>query len=412
MSGGNFIESAGVSVAGIWGSASGSLSASAPSGRESSYAFSSGSAGPFYRTPNLGGSYASLYAGFAFYPGSLPSGNAIVVAFLDASANSQCDLRVNPTGLFFFTRNGTVIGSTSTYALIPAAWSYVEFKAIFSTTGTGTCEVRINGVVILTATSVTNATTTATAAVTQFNIGGTGFTGTSYCTDFYVVDGGSGSNTSYLGDVQVVEVYPNGAGVNSAWTANVGPFTLTSVNTTGVYQGTITGGASNAYVGYNFNVTGFTNGANNVTGAVCTASTATALTLTATTISETHAGSAAFQAITQAGINGTGTRPNGDVTYVSSNVTSQKIDYAHQAFTTPGSILGVVHQSYMRKDDAGTRIVAQLCISTGTTEQSSNISLGGSYVYYQDILENDPHTGSAWTASGFNAATFGSIIVA
>jgi hypothetical protein len=71
-------------------------------------------------------------------------------------------------------------------------------------------------------------------------------------------------------------------------------FTLTSVAAgTGVYTGTITGGASNAFLGYSFTITGFTNGPNNGSY-FCTASTATTLTLSnAYTIAETHAGTAA-----------------------------------------------------------------------------------------------------------------------
>jgi phospholipase C len=63
----------------------------------------------------------------------------------------------------------------------------------------------------------------------------------------------------------------------------VGPFTLTQVNGSGGYVGTITGGASNAYAGVLFTITGFSNGANNLTKAMATASTATTLTFSATT---------------------------------------------------------------------------------------------------------------------------------
>lgn len=69
-------------------------------------------------------------------------------------------------------------------------------------------------------------------------------------------------------------------------------FVLTSVNGAGVYTGTITGGASNAFAGIPFTITGFTNAANNQTS-IATASSATTLTLTNTaTVSETHAGTA------------------------------------------------------------------------------------------------------------------------
>jgi hypothetical protein len=74
-------------------------------------------------------------------------------------------------------------------------------------------------------------------------------------------------------------------------------FVLTSVvGSTGVYAGTITGGASNAFAGQYFTVTGFaaSSGVNNGTF-LCTASTAIALTLVnAGATNETHAGAAAL----------------------------------------------------------------------------------------------------------------------
>ena len=401
MSGGQFIFTGGQASPGIWGLTGGTgIVSSAPAGRSDTYGFT----GSFYRTPNLGGNFGGLIAGMAWFnnPTGLTSIPVPLIEFVDASASGQCILYSNPSGQLYFAHAtgglGTTIGGPSTFALTANAWAYIEFKSLFSTTGTGTCEVRVNGGVVLTATGLTNATTTALAATCQF--GNNSGSGTNpYLKDFYVLDTGTGTNTSYLGDINVIELYPNGAGVHSAWVANVGPFTLTSVNGTGVYQGTITGGASNAYLGYNFNVTGFTNGANNVTGGICTASTATALTLTATTVIETHAGSAAFQNPVQIGINKTGTRPNGDVVYLADSTTNDISDFAHTALVLTGSVLGVAHYSYLRKDDAGSRSVAQVCLSGSATEIGSTISLGNTYTYYPDIIELDPSTSAPFTVS-------------
>jgi|SRR5271157_2696574 len=67
-------------------------------------------------------------------------------------------------------------------------------------------------------------------------------------------------------------------------------YTLTSVAVSGgttTYNGTITGGAANAYVGYIFTASLFTNAGNNVTFTV-TASTATTLQcVTSTQVNET-----------------------------------------------------------------------------------------------------------------------------
>lgn len=405
-SGSNFLFTVGPTAPGIWGQVINvGVTSSAPAGRVNTYAYSTGGGGGTIRTLNLGGPYNGMVAGYALNPGGYQN-NQTLIGFVDANGNNQCDLRMNGTGQLFFTRNGTVVGGTSTFAFTTIAWSYFEFKALFSITGTGTCEVRVNGTVVLTSTGLTNATTTASAAAVTYTIGSGG--SNSYGTDFYVVDMVSGANTNYLGDVSVAEIFPNGPGVHSQWTPNVGPFVLTSVNTTGTYQGTITGGASNAYTGYNFNITGFVNGANNPTGAICTGSSATAIAFAAlTTVTETHAGSAAFQALPQIGINQTGTRPNGDVVYLSDNTTNDISDFAHTTLTLSGIILGVCHLSYIRKDTAGSLQVAQVCLSGGTTEVGATISLGNTYQYWTDILELDPNTGLQWSVSNFNSSTFG-----
>lgn len=72
-----------------------------------------------------------------------------------------------------------------------------------------------------------------------------------------------------------------------------GPLTLTSVAAgTGVYTGTITGGGSNAFAGYTFTISGFTNGANNTTTMVTASTTTTLTTKNVFTVAETHAGTA------------------------------------------------------------------------------------------------------------------------
>jgi len=75
-----------------------------------------------------------------------------------------------------------------------------------------------------------------------------------------------------------------------------GVFTLSAVAAAvagvAVYTGTITGGGSNAFEGYEFTIAGFTTAANNGTF-MCTASSATTLTLVnVNAVAETHAGTA------------------------------------------------------------------------------------------------------------------------
>lgn len=436
MSGGNFMFQ-NEATAGMWGLIENcSISNSAPAGVSPSYAFRSGSSGMTMKTPNLGTNFGALIAGIRIYMSNLTS-IVPLIAFLDSNALPQCDLRINGSGQFYFTRNGTTIGSTSSYAIAAGAWAYIEFKAILSASGAGVCEVRVNGNVVLSSSSLTNAQNTgsyvygATASVVEFNSPAIG--GDIFFRDFYVVDTVNGVNTSYLGDINVLEVYPNGPGVNSAWsqgltstvpppTAPPPPFTVTAVSGSGsswTFTGSWTEGAANAFIGYNFNTTSCGTG-NNQTSVQCTASAAGSITLNFSGGSAQSGltGSAAFECIVEIGINNSGTRPNGDVAYIYDSTPGDISDFVHQSLNAAlghnfsGVILGIAHLSYLRKDDAGSRSVAQVCLSSSATAVGPTISLGNTYVYYTQILEVDPNTSSQWSAANFNLATFGTKLVA
>lgn len=408
MSGGNFIYP-NPGATGIWGS-SGAVSIinTAPAGRSTTYAF--GQVGAGFRTlitPNLvGGPYFGVVAGYACYVPAFTNQTS-VIGFYDATGVLQCDVRTTAVGTLYCTRNSTTISGISTLALPINSWCYVEFKALLSATA-GTCEVRVNGGVVLTASGVNNAATVNGCAQVAFTTWSSG-----YHTDFYVVDNGTGTNRSYLGDINVIELFPNGAGAHSAWTPNIGPLVGTAVaNASGgttVYTYTTLGLAASALLGYNFVTSGYASGANNGTFK-CTASTATTVTLNNAAGVIDTTGSIAFQCVPQSGINGTGTRPNGDVVYLADSTTNDISDFAHTPLVLTGSILGISHQSSLRKDDAGSRSVAQVCLSSTATEQGSTISLGNSYQYYPDIIELDPNTSSPpipFSLSALNAATFG-----
>jgi hypothetical protein len=428
MSGGNFsylLSQGPTSVPNIWQLNSAiAVVTTAPAGRSTNIAYGSGQ-NMLFKTGFFPSTYSGLIAGFACYLTQFPGANIALINFNDGSGNSQCDVRVNSVGQLYFTRNGTQIGSTSSAQYIfTNAWFYIEFKALFSTSSTGTCETRINGVVANTATSVQNATTSAVGGQVEYQTV-TQSGGASYATDFYALDTAAGTQTGYQGDISVIEIYPNTAdqAMSGNWTVLQGTFTLTQATVSGgsvIYTGTITNGTSNAWQGYYFTTAGFTNSGNNGTF-VCTASSGTTLTLTnASGVNETHAGTAAFQSPLQSGIVGgfevnsttnIGTRPQSDnLQYIYSSTPGQESWYGHQTLTLTGTISGVAHVTLARKDDGGgtTRQIAQIAVESGSVvETGTTQTLGTSYQYFMDVLETDPGTSVAWTTAGFNGASFG-----
>ena len=340
--GGEYYFSTGlVANIGIWNNSGGGANPvnSAPAGRQAAndgkfYGITLVSTG--FVEKNFPTNYSHLITGFAMYFSSTAwTNNTPFFAFTDAGT-AQCDIRTNGSGQVFFTRNGTVIGSTSTIAL-SGGWNYIEIEVLFATGATGSVQCWINGVSATNTASV-QTTTSGNAFANRIRYTSPNNGGTTYLKDVYLLDTTTGANTTRLGDITVAVKYPNAAGTNQQWT----PLSGTQVS--------------------------------NV----------------------------------QDGIDHTGTWPDGDTTYISDATAGHISDFAHETLTLTGTLLSVVHATYARKDDAGSRSFRQVCISGATTETNgSDISATNSYVYYFDVLDQDPNTSAQWTVANYNAASFG-----
>jgi hypothetical protein len=103
---------------------------------------------------------------------------------------------------------------------------------------------------------------------------------------------------------------------------------------------------------------------------------------------------------------------DGDSTYVATN-TSNNIDtYAFANLSETAGTIGTIAVNAIARADDGMSHVMQLAVnSTGTSTTSSNVSPGASYNNYQAFFGTDPHTSSAWTIAGRNAAFFGEKLI-
>ncbi len=117
--------------------------------------------------------------------------------------------------------NGTVLG-TSAASLLEAAYAYIEFKLGLAGGSSGTYDVHLDGVSILSGTGVTTNPNVA-ASVNSVVLGGqAGATLNCVFDDFYVADGTGAVNNNFLGDVMVQPLYPAGAGATTQWTPSSG----------------------------------------------------------------------------------------------------------------------------------------------------------------------------------------------
>lgn len=145
----------------------------------------------------------------------------------DLFAHTQCTIMLNIDGSITACYRdggggyGTVLASSAPGRVAAATWNYIEAKIKVHNTS-GEVEVRVNGVVVLSATGINTRHQTANNYFTRVGIGGTnGFSATweySYFDDFYYCDDAGTVNNTYLGDVRLGAIYPNGVGSSTVWT--------------------------------------------------------------------------------------------------------------------------------------------------------------------------------------------------
>lgn len=75
--------------------------------------------------------------------------------------------------------------------------------------------------------------------------------------------------------------------------------------------------------------------------------------------------------------------------------------------TAAGTIFAVNIYAYAAKSDAGAKGGAIMIRSGGTDYEKTDNALATGFQYYNDIVETDPATSTAWTISNVNAAEFG-----
>lgn len=145
-----------------------------------------------------------------------------VIAFLDG-ATVQVDLRLQGSaggqGTFEVTRNGTVLGSVSTYALPVNIFHYIELEVTVDPV-TGSVIARVDGNVII---SVSGANTRATANTQINGIELFGQNGPVHFDDVVVLDkSGAAPNNDFLGDVAVYALLASGGGTYTQYTSSSG----------------------------------------------------------------------------------------------------------------------------------------------------------------------------------------------
>jgi hypothetical protein len=168
---------------------------------------------------NTGGSLPKTLAtnvvtgGVGFHAFVASLGAFTLFQFKDAGT-IQVDLRMDATGAFFFTRNGTAIGSTSTFRAVTNSWYWFELNVTIDPT-VGAAALSINGNSVLTGTGL-NTRNSANSFYNQLAIVGNSNSGFSQVDSFHSFDssGGGFPYGEHIIDTQLA----NAVGSNTTWT--------------------------------------------------------------------------------------------------------------------------------------------------------------------------------------------------
>ena len=166
---------------------------------------------------------SQLFIGLALKFGTTPSGSA---RFLDIRSDTGTTTHLSlqfssSTTLDILRGTSTVITSASVGA--PLAWgAYIEVSATIADSG-GTCVVKVNGTTVINFTGDTRNAGTSTN-IDAISLGKfTGFTPALFIDDLYLCDStGSAPYNTFLGEVRISTLSPNGAGSSTQFTPSSG----------------------------------------------------------------------------------------------------------------------------------------------------------------------------------------------
>lgn len=172
----------------------------------------------------LPSSIATGGVGFALYVNDLPGGDSqgTFLRFVDTSTVHVL-IGVDSAGALVAYRasSSNVLGRSAGGLVSTGAWNHVEAKVTINDS-TGAVTVKLNGVAVLTLTSVD----TRNAGNSTYNLFGIGQFATSgshlrFC-DLVAWDTSGSTNNDFLGDLRIDSLYPNADGNYSQFTPSTG----------------------------------------------------------------------------------------------------------------------------------------------------------------------------------------------
>lgn len=173
-----------------------------------------------YLGKTLASGVDTIIVGVAYKPSGNNASRPILT--LREGATTHIELESSTSNVLQFTRAGTIIGPSAP-GPNEGTWGWIEVKVTIHDTA-GTIECRLNGTVIISATSL-DTRNGGTGIINEVIVGGTTASDTAagYYDDLVILDTtGAAPHNDFLGDVGIYTLSPTAAGSVTQWTPSAG----------------------------------------------------------------------------------------------------------------------------------------------------------------------------------------------
>lgn len=167
--------------------------------------------------------------GFAYYYNKTTNIEEPILQLFDG-ATVQCAVNLQCNGELQARKSagGTSIGFTTGARIRAGVWNYIEVKIKVNAT-TGTVDIRVNGVSVMSVTGK-NTDQAASGQATKIALCGASSGNQSTFDDFYVCDKSGSNNNTFLGGQKVTTLFPTGDSGTNQWTPSSGSNHFDRVN--------------------------------------------------------------------------------------------------------------------------------------------------------------------------------------
>ena len=193
----------------------------------------SGSGDKWFRRV-FGAAKTTVGVGQALYAVSLPVANDIhiLMSFTDAANADQVTIILQTTGAIAVkrgSRTGATL-ATSTVLVTAAAWNHLEVKVTIDDSA-GAVEVRLNNVTIIDISGVdTKQTSNAETSQVRWGVHSNALTPLMYLDDLFAWDTAGSYNNDFIGDHQVLALWPDADTAQTDWTRNTGSTDFSAID--------------------------------------------------------------------------------------------------------------------------------------------------------------------------------------